>query len=172
MISKVEPVILHHENIHHTAIKRYLNDLANHGLLKYRLSNVPSPIPSDFTPSYLTFFILDNISSLIIGEFTLDTPLGAGYAIHFSAHPSLAPFTALTVARMAVDTIFLWRQPDKHTAYTRALYGLTPLPNKPALAFISRLGFKQLTLLPWAAYYDDNPCDAVVSCLENPWPLL
>ena len=89
----------------------------------------------------------------LAGEFSLTDYRAKTCQFHFSIHPDVPTFTALHTARCVLRDIFTqFNNPDGLPAI-KSLIGLTPTPNRHAIAFLKRLGFKPLGSVPYAAFY-------------------
>lgn len=64
------------------------------------------------------------------------------------------------LATLALDDIF------EHCGLEVA-YGFVPIPNAPALRFLTKMGFKKVGVAPLFGHWQGEPCDLVLSCMTR-----
>ena len=134
----------------------YWQLLIDHDLIRYRLCDCVEPnIQTVMQMLYSTlgqtmFMVFDDSRSELRAEFALTNFTGKAAMVHFSMHPDNTPQQSLRYARVVTDQILnVWSERDDPDApYLYSLYGLTPVTNRAACAFVKRVGFKQIGTLP------------------------
>jgi len=86
----------------------------------------------------------------IVSDFALTNFTGKAAMVHFSMHPDNSPQQSMHLARTVTDQVLnVWGEQGKpDTPYLYSLYGLTPITNRAACAFVQRVGFKKVGILP------------------------
>lgn len=133
----------------------YWQSLLDADLLRYRLCDVQEPSLKDVEqlvsqngPSM--FMVFDTGLKEIRAEFALTNFTGKAAMVHFSMHPENEPQRSMHYARTVTDQVLNeWGEKDNPSVpYLYALYGLTPVTNRAACAFVRRVGFKKIGVLP------------------------
>ena len=149
----------------------YWQRLYNADLLKYRLCDVENPNPADaFTlPQQTMFMVWDTDLKEIRAEFALTNFTGKAAMVHFSMHPENRPQQSMHYARAVTDQVLNeWRDSTEDAPYLYALYGLTPVTNRAACAFVRRVGFKKIGTLPMGQRSNGSEfVDAMITIKER-----
>lgn len=148
----------------------YLKKLDDHDLIKYRFADIVNPGVKEVYDSFdlkpnNTYFVIGTSPFMIRAEFTISDHFGRVGLMHFSMAPENTFKESLFLARDVIGKIFReWKSADKpDEPYVTSLVGLTPVPNRRACLFITKVGFKRITVLPDAAHYNGVICDALLT---------
>ena len=117
-------------------------------------------------PTVLTFNVFDSTRGELTAEFALCNFTGKAAQVHFSMHPDNKPHYCLHLARVITDQILNeWsEQGNPDAPFLYSLYGLTPVTNRPACAFVRRVGFKKVGTLPMGQRINGNEfVDAMIT---------
>ena len=140
----------------------YWQRLAAQGLLSWRLCDVLDPDYMDVlrmlsNPMSATFYVSLRVPpehpahpghNGIAAEFTLEHQTGRAWQLHFSMSPDnpTHPYKFnIPLARATMHAVFNSWTPDLRPA---TLYGLTPMSNRRAIAFLKKVGFREIGILP------------------------
>jgi hypothetical protein len=127
------------------------------GLLADRWCDLKDPSPMAIIrllreAHYLAkfMFMLFREDKGLVAEFTLTNFTGKAAMVHFSMAPENSPQESMHYARATTDIVLNeWGDGDQPDApFLYSLYGLTPTTNKAACAFVRRVGFKKVGILP------------------------
>lgn len=115
------------------------------------------------------FNVVNQERAEVIAEFTLEGFVGKAAMVHFSMHPGNTPQYSLKLAREVTDSILTtWSEPINGSPFLYTLYGLTPVTNRAACAFVQRVGFKKLGILPKGQMEDgEHYVDALITIKER-----
>jgi len=146
-------------------VQTYFQQMYSHDTLKYRLSDVVEPTWSDVLDvikriGKQMFMVVDQNSDDILGEFTLENATGHAVQGHFSTHPTLSWPERLEIGRFALR--FILKNP-----YIDAVFGLTPLTNRPACIYALKIGFKKQGILHHGMLVNSVPEDCMISVAHN-----
>ena len=149
----------------------YWTALYEANLLRHRLCDTKNPTLKDVNdmladPTVLTFNVFDPERNGLTAEFALTSFTGKAAQVHFSMHPDNKPQYSMMLAREVTDTILNdWREQGKpDTPFLYSLFGLTPVTNRPACAFVRRVGFKKVGTLPRGQRVNGSECvDAMIT---------
>lgn len=148
----------------------YWLDLVKADLLRYRLCDYKEPSWHDAmgmssTNPYTMFYIVDPADTRIRAEFLLNNFMAKAAQVHFSMHPDNTPQRSLHLARrVTTEVLDRWTvAADSKEPYLYSMYGLTPVDNRAACAFVQRTGFKKLGILPGGQMSNGEPTDALVT---------
>lgn len=148
----------------------YWKALEEANLLWLRLCDVENPTVEDVLQMVENigaqmYNVYDPDTEKLVADFALTNFTGKAAQVHFSMHPDNSPQYSMHLARTVTDDILdIWGElenPD--TPYLYSLYGLTPVPNRAACAFVRRVGFKRIGTLPMGHHFDGKPVDAMLS---------
>lgn len=117
-------------------------------------------------PTVLTFNVYDPERQALTAEFALCNFTGKAAQVHFSMHPDNKPQYSLHLARVVTDKILNeWsEQGDPDAPFLYSIFGLTPVTNRPACAFVRRVGFKKVGTLPMGQRINGNEfVDAMIT---------
>ena len=153
-------------------IERYWKDLLENDLLRYRLCDLKGPKIEDamtLTAQFLQYFLVDPADSRIRAEFVLNNFTGKAAQVHFSMHPDNTPQRSLHLARRVTDQVLNeWTPVDKpDEPFLYSLFGLTPVDNRAACAFVQRVGFRKLGVLPGGQLSGGEPTDAMITIKKS-----
>ena len=133
----------------------YWTALYDANLLRHRLCDTKKPTLKDVNdmladPTVLTFNVFDPERNELTAEFALTSFTGKAAQVHFSMHPDNKPQYSMMLAREVTDKILNeWSEQEHPDApFLYSLFGLTPVTNRPACAFVRRVGFKKVGTLP------------------------
>ena len=162
--SNTEYIVVPAQDLPTTAIVRYWTDV--YAYLPYfqdRWNTLHDPtihdaLENSLDDDTLTFFAFRPMQDLTpLGEFTLE-PLGRGiFLTHYSSNPTVR----LSLADKFEASIYFHRLVFDTQA--SALFGLTPLQNKKAIATALRFGYKKVDTIKNAASHRGEPTDATLT---------
>lgn len=149
----------------------YWLDLEKANLLRYRLCDLKDPTWHDAMHMMQTlhphslYFLVDPTDMRITAEFLLTNFSAKTAQVHFSMHPDNTPQRSLHLARrVTTELLNEWTvAADNKEPYLLSLFGLTPINNRAACAFIQRVGFKKAGVLPGGQLYEGEPTDAMIT---------
>ena len=132
----------------------YWKTLHDSNLLRLRLCDVEDP--TVLTVAEMLYSTLGQtmfnvvVNSQIVAEFALTNFTGKSAMVHFSMHPENTPQQSLHYARAVTDDVLnVWHERENPSVpYLYSLYGLTPVTNRAACAFVQRVGFRKIGTLP------------------------
>ena len=153
----------------------YWRSLLDSDLLRYRLCDVQDPDMNSAEQlmsqcGRFMFMIYANDTKELRAEFTLTNFTGKAAMVHFSMHPENTPQQSMHYARAVTDIVLNeWSEKDKPSApFLYSLYGLTPVTNRAACAFVRRVGFKKIGNLPKGQRQNgDEFVDAMITIKER-----
>lgn len=139
-----------------TIVVDYWQRLHKKGLLKDRLCDIENPTPLHVleimqSPLGQTMFLVwDRQHREFRAEFALTNFTGKSAMVHFSMHPENPPQQSMHYARAVTDEVLnVWHERENPSVpYLYSLYGLTPVTNRAACAFVQRVGFRKIGTLP------------------------
>lgn len=147
------------------------------GLLAHRWCDVKDPTAESVIrllrdlPALARFmFMLFNEQKGLVAEFTLTNFTGKAAMVHFSMAPENSPQESMHYARTTTDIVLNeWGDGDKPDApFLYSLYGLTPVTNRTACAFVRRVGFKKVGILPMGQKVNGSESvDALITIKER-----
>jgi len=155
-------------------IKEYWQRIKDADLLRHRLCDVFEPSVQDamnlvdLMGSSMYFLVNNNCE--LVAEFSLTNFTGKAAMVHFSMNPENKPQQSLFYGRTATDQVLnQWGEQDNPAApYLYSLYGLTPVSNRAACAFVQRVGFKKIGTLPGGQRVNGGDCvDAMITIKER-----
>jgi hypothetical protein len=158
-----------------TLVINYWQRLIDSDLLRYRLCDVENPTIDDAKGlmshnGVSMFMVWDHILKDLRAEFALTNFTGKAAMVHFSMHPDNEPQRSMHYARTVTDIVLNeWGEKDNPSApFLYALYGLTPVTNRAACAFVQRVGFKKTGILPMGQRQNGNSyVDAMITIKER-----
>jgi len=152
-------------------VRGYWEDLKKAGYMDYRLCDVPSPKMEDayrLMHQHAKNMYLIQWGDNIAGEFTLTNFTGRAAQIHFSTHPDLHIKQGIPLVKETVKRILHWKEShNEQRYYLNTLFGLTPMDNRAARLYITKVGFKKQFVLPSGMNYMGRTVDALVTTLTR-----
>lgn len=157
-------------------VVHYWQRLLDSDLLRLRLCDCEDPTPLTAlqmlysTLGQTMFMVWDSGLKELRAEFALTNFTGKAAMVHFSMHPENKPQQSMHYARAVTDIILNeWgEKDDPSTPYLHSLYGLTPVTNRAACAFVRRVGFKKIGLLPGGQKVNGSEIvDALITIKER-----
>jgi hypothetical protein len=155
-------------HLEESVVMDYWQHVLDADLLKYRLSDMDLPTLRDARVMmkrfmYSTYFVSNG--ARLAAEFTLMNFTGKAAQVHFSMHPDNTFKESIEMGKLATDQIlYEWKNTDRRDEpYLTSIFGLTPLPNRPACLFALKTGFKKAAVLPDGARYLGKICDGMIS---------
>jgi len=152
----------------------YWKALLDADLLKYRLCDVKDPMVEDALAmlgriGLLSFNVVDVERAAIVADFSLEGFVGKAAMVHFSMHPDNPPQYSMKLAREVTDDILnIWCESGSDSPFLYTLYGLTPVTNRAACAFVRRVGFRKIGTLPHGQMVDGREyVDAQITIKER-----
>lgn len=143
----------------------YWNSIIDADLLKLRLCDVVNPTIADAYKAAIpgSYMVYDKEEERIVAEFLLNGFIGKACQVHFSMRPSNSPQQSMKLAREITSSVLNeWKTVDGEP-YLMSLYGLTPVCNRAACAFVRRVGFKKIGILPGGQWTDGKAVDAMIT---------
>ena len=149
-------------------VRIYFESLIDSGLLRQRLCDVENPTWDDVVDMIgrmgRQMYLVSQPDGRVLAEFTLDNFTGKSAQVHFSMWPENRPQFSMHLARTVTDQVLnAWTLQDSDEPYLYSLYGLTPVKNRAACAFVQRVGFKKVCILPGGHKYQGRIDDALVT---------
>lgn len=150
-------------------VEHYWRALEKSGRIQDRLCGFKNPTWRDaerlIQDCPHSFNVYDEEREILVADFALTTFTGKSAQVHFSMHPENSPQYSMKVARTITDQILnVWHEkdhPDKPFLYS--LFGLTPVTNRTACAFVQRVGFKKVGTLYMGQQIGDTYVDALLT---------
>lgn len=165
-------VVIPLENVPHAFVLGYWDDLHFAGLLKYRICDEVDPDLAsavrlmDACKPHVYFVVREN---RVVAEFSLTGFTGKSAQVHFSMHPDNSPQESMHYARTCTDSVLheWFDGNDAEEPFLYSMYGLTPVPNRAACAFVRRVGFKKIGVLKRGQRFDGDVVDAMITIKER-----
>lgn len=152
----------------------YFRSLEEKDKLKYRFPEVKDVSLNDVLAMLVDvrckcFVVVENLDGVykIRGEFMLNGFQGQAAQVHFSVHPDVYGKRALEITRQGLEDIRLMKKADQ-TPYITTLVGNTPVSNKLATRFITKIGYTRVGIVPRGFFlaYEDRYDDAYISIYD------
>lgn len=148
--------VIHALEIPDAIVVDYWQRLIDHDLLRLRLCDCVDPdVQTVMQMLYSAlgqtmYMVYDNDLKELRAEFALTNFTGKAAMVHFSMHPDNPPQQSMHYARAVTDQVLNeWHERDNPSVpFLYSLYGLTPVTNRAACAFVRRVGFKKVGTLP------------------------
>jgi len=136
--------------------------------LKYRWSDMKDPT-ADQVISYCQersqhkYAVMDVDAGTMKAEFSLGPYSGKAAQIHFSMHPTNETSLNHFLAETVTDSIlYNWKDVvNLEESFLDTLFGVTPVPNRPACIFIRKAGFQAMGTILSGAKYLNETCDGL-----------
>jgi hypothetical protein len=120
------------------------------------------------------YVVYSEVYDAPVCHFYLNGFHGLSCMIHFSMTSMIHGHKeSVPLAMDALDRIFKLRRRDEDFPLTRTLVGITPVINRPAVKFLTSVGFQKLGIIDGACYihHKKKYIPGVLSKLESPYPL-
>ena len=148
----------------------YWSALFKHGLLKDRLSDLDDPDISEAMDFWVNsdnlYGVIHCESGDMVADFAIGHITGKAGQLHFGFFPKgLSRKVKLELAQLVHGLILnTWRDPsDAEKSYLDTIYGLTPLQNKLACAFVLKAGMRKVAVVPHACTHLNAIDDAMLT---------
>ena len=139
-------------------IQTYFQTLYMFDLLKERFMDLPDPMWADLIPvlsriGRMMYFVVEEDTGVILGEFTIEPAQGKAGLIHFSLLPGIPWARKVHLCRYCAHQVLTQWHDDRGNPFVQTLVGLTPLQNRAACLTVLRVGYTKVGIIPHAAYF-------------------